>query len=65
MAVWHAQSPHTGTSENMEHSEMPDKNSRSVILTGLDVETRGVEKVQSVLWKLEGTIQVLILADVT
>ena len=65
VAVWHAQSPHTGTSENMEHSEMPDKNSRSVILTGLDVETRGVEKVQSVLWKLEGTIQVLVLADVT
>lgn len=55
MAVRHAQSPHTGTSENMEHSEMPDKNSRSVILT-VDVETRGVEKVQSVLWKLEGTI---------
>lgn len=45
MAVWHAQSPHTGTSETIEHSEMPDKDSRSVILTGLDVKTRGVEKV--------------------
>lgn len=55
VAVWHAQSPHTGTSETTEHSKMPDKNSRSVILTGLDIKTRGVEKVESVLWKLEGT----------
>lgn len=45
MAVWHAQSPHTGTRETIEHSKMPDKNSRFVILTGLDVKTRGVEKV--------------------